>query len=926
MDLKQETSGAIKTDLLSRHALAHDASHFLLIPTEVAKVGSTTDMVALLKRAGTKGQHVTFRSGGTSLSGQASGDGILADIRRGFSALTIADDGLLIEVEPGVSLRRANARLFPLGRKLGPDPASEIACTIGGVVANNSSGMACGTAENAYRTLVSAEIVLPTGTVINTADADADQQLEREEPELHRRLSYLRDRVRGNQESVETVTRLFSLKNTMGYSLNAFLDFDTPIDILLRLMVGSEGTLGFIAQAVLATVPLKRHTLTGLLVFNSLEDATSALPAVIASGAAVAELLDETSLSVAREDLSLSSVLPKVPVAGEAALLVEYQAITEVELQEATVGVAKMVKRLKPLAPSAFTQDSKLKDSIWRVRKGLYASVAARRRPGELSLLEDIAVPSENLLATVIGLRDLFETHHYNGCVIFGHAKDGNIHFLLNQSFAEPEDIQRFENFTEHMVDLVLENGGTLKAEHGTGRMMAPYLRRQYGDELYEVMAEIKQAFDPEGLLNPGVIINQDPKAHVSNLKTVPTIEEEADKCVECGYCELVCPSKDLTLTPRQRIVVRRDITLARSTGDRALAKTLERAYRYSGEDTCAVDGMCAVACPVDINTGSLVRRLRSERESRVRGALWKFASRHWKTTISLISTALTIAKKLPHGVVQALSGIARAIFGRSDIPQWTPDLPGGGFPRVTRTNGKPDIIFMASCTGTMFGSTTGLGSERAFLAICERAGIEVGTLPNADQLCCGTPWSSKGLRDGLDSMRQQVVDSLGKDAIAPLTVVTDASSCTDGYAKLLADQPGLNIVDSVSFVATLLERLPVSEKLRQVVIHPTCSTERLGITKDLLGLANHIAKDVVVPEDWGCCGFAGDRGMLFPELTESATATMAAEIKLMRPDAYASSNRTCEIAMTRAVGHDYANILELVEQASRVSTRATLS
>jgi len=905
------------TDLITRHALAHDASHFLLIPEAVTRVSTTAEMVTVLAEATRLSLPVTFRSGGTSLSGQGVTGGLLVDIRRGFTNMDIRRDGREVAVEPGVGLRVVNGRLMRLGRQLGPDPASEVACTIGGVVANNSSGMACGTVENTYQTLRSATVVLASGTVINTADMDADSQLAVAEPELYTTLLDLRDRIRANAESVETITRLFSIKNTMGYGLNAFLDYDTPVDILLRLMVGSEGTLGFVSEAVFDTVPLRSYALTGLLVFPSLHDATAALPEIVASGVAVAELMDETSLRVARLDEHVRKVLPETPIPGEAALLLEYRATSEEELRDMTLGVPALMESLSPLPPSAFGDDPSLRQALWKVRKGLFAAVAATRPSGQLSLLEDICVPMDKLLDTVVGLQGLFATYGYENAVIFGHAKDGNIHFLLNQSFATPDDIARFQAFTADMVDLVLGHGGTLKAEHGTGRMMAGYVRRQYGDELYQVMVAIKQAFDPKGILNPGVIISDDPHAHISNLKSVPDIEQEANSCVECGYCELVCPSKDLTLTPRQRIVIRRDIAQAEADGNKKLAKTLEKSYQYDGLDTCAVDGMCQTVCPVDIDTGSLVKRLRKEQPTPVRNFVWAVAAKNWSATTRIIARGLSAAHYLPGPLVSGTTAVARRILGKSDIPQWSSDLPRGGSRRkaLPRTD-DTTVVLLSSCTGSMFGSYTGEGAGAAFVELCERAGVSVATLDKPDGLCCGTPWSSKGLPIGLAAIGEAFEKAVA-GVTGEVVFVSDASSCTEGYRKLAAEV-GVTVVDAVAFVAGLLPSLPVVTPVDSVVLHPTCSTEKLGITGDLRRLAQHIASEVVVPQEWNCCGFAGDRGMLFPELTQSATAAMVGQLRGVTASHWASSNKTCEIAMTRATGHDYANILELVAQATR--------
>jgi D-lactate dehydrogenase len=198
-------------------------------------------------------------------------------------------------------VRQTNARLARHGRKLGPDPASEIACTIGGVVANNSSGMACGTAQNTYRTLESMTFVLPSGTILNTAEPDADEKLRELEPALHAGLQRLRKQIHASPERLETIRRQYSMKNTMGYGLNSFLDFEAPVDVLSHLLIGSEGTLAFVAEATFRTVKVLPYVSTGLLVFPSLTEATAVLPALVATGLATIELMDAQSLRVAQQ-------------------------------------------------------------------------------------------------------------------------------------------------------------------------------------------------------------------------------------------------------------------------------------------------------------------------------------------------------------------------------------------------------------------------------------------------------------------------------------------------------------------------------------------------------------------------------------------------------------------------------------------------
>ncbi|WP_262281946.1 FAD-binding and (Fe-S)-binding domain-containing protein [Micromonospora sp. MA102] len=918
--LEAVVPGGVATRAADRLRLAHDASHYLLHPSAVVTPADADQVAALLRHSRRTGTPLTFRSGGTSLSGQAVTDRLLVDTRRHFRDLDVLDDGRRVRVQPGVVLRQVNARLAPYGRKLGPDPASESACTVGGVVANNSSGMTCGTEFNTYRTLESLLLVLPSGTVLDTGAADADARLRAAEPDLHAGLLRLRDRVRGNPDSVRRIRAQYAMKNTMGYGVNAFLDHDDPADLLTRLVVGSEGTLAFVAAATFRTVPVHRHAATGLLVFDTLAAAMAAMPALVAAGPAAIELLDAAALRVAQGDPRADAALRGLAVRDHAALLVEWQESDPEALAERVAAARPVLADLPLTTPARLSGEAAARAALWHIRKGLYAAVAGARPSGTTALLEDIAVPVEALADTCAALAGLFDRHRYEESVIFGHAKDGNLHFMLNERFAVGVAPDRYADFTEEMVDLVLGHGGTLKAEHGTGRVMAPYVRRQFGDELYAVMREVKTLCDPDGVLNPGVLLSDDPQIHMRHLKTVPTVEEEVDRCVECGYCEPVCPSRDLTTTPRQRIVLRREIAAARAAGDPALAGELEDAYDYDAVDTCAVDGMCATACPVLINTGDLVKRLRADRNGGAAQAGWRGAARRWGATTRGMARGLDLAGALPPALPEAATRAARAVLGAERVPQWQRDLPRGGRTRRPHPVGEPDAVFVPSCLGTLFAPAEGgSGVAAALLTLADRAGVRLLVPDGIASMCCGTPWSSKGLTAGYEAVRDRVPPALraaSRDGALP--VVSDAASCTEGFTKLLAGAGDLRVVDAVGYAAgELLPRLTVRRRLGSLALHPTCSSTRLGLDDALLTVASAIADEVVVPEGWQCCGFAGDRGLLHPELTASATRAEAAAVTTRAFDGYASVNRTCEIGMARATGQPYRHLLELLADAT---------
>lgn len=917
---------AVRDRPLDLAVAASDASHYLLEPAAHVLAGDERDVARVLAACAAEGLSVTFRAGGTSLSGQAGTRGVLVDVRRGFTGVEVLDDGARVRAAPGMTVRAVNAVLRRHHRALGPDPASEAACTIGGVVADNSSGMSCGVAGSSYHTLDSLRVVLPSGTVVDTAEPDADARLRHDEPALHAGLARLRDHVRADPAMRAEIERQFSLKNTMGYGVNALLDHDEPAQILTHLVVGSEGTLAFIASATFRTVPLRPHAATGLLVLDDVSRATDVLPDLVSSGAAAIELLDTRSLLVAARDPRATPGLRALQLERHAALLVEYQAQDADELAALVRAGAPVLRA--GVGGDPLTGDPARRADLWHVRKGLYAAVAGARRPGTTALLEDVAVPVRDLTATCHDLGEVFARHGYDDAVVFGHAKDGNIHFMVTEDFGAESGRLRYERFTDDMVDVVLARGGTLKAEHGTGRVMAAYVRRQYGDALYDVMRQIKALCDPAGVLNPGVVMSDDPRAHLRDLKTAPRVETEVDRCVECGFCEPICPSRDLTLTPRQRIVARRAEAALRAEGTPdalARAEALADDYDYAGVQTCAVDSMCQTACPVDIDTGQLVRRLRAESQGPLARAAGRTAARHWAGATRVAATGLSAARRAP-GLTEAAARGARRVLDPDVVPQYDRGLPGGGERRRppadgAAAEGPAEVVLLPSCTGAMFGSD-GVPAHQAFLTLCERAGVRVVVPEAADALCCGMPWSSKGLVDGNAVMADRLEQVLRGLAGDDVPIVTDSASCTEGLAKTLAGR-GLLVEDAVPFAARVLlprlEPAPVAERL---ALHPTCASTRAGTDADLRALASAVATEVFVPPSWGCCAFAGDRGLLHPELTASATARQAEEVVAYGAELHASCNRTCEIGMSRATGHDYDNVLVLLERATRGGAR----
>src|SRR4051795_13085777 len=924
--LRSELIGLLGRDPLLTRVLdlvryASDASPYRLLPKAVVMARSAADVSKLFDYSRAAQVPITFRAGGTSLNGQSQTDGILVDVRRHWGGVQVLDDGARVRVKPGTVLGHVNRVLAPYGRKLGPDPAStDIAC-VGGVLANNSGGMRCGVVADSYSTVRSLTFVLPSGTVIDTAAPDAAERFERAEPDLARGLAEIRDQIRGDDELSERIRKKFRIKNTTGYRLIAFLDEDEPVQIFRRLLIGSEGTLGLIAEAVIETVPKPARTTVSWLHFDGIESATEPVPALVSAGATAVELMVAPALMVAAQNIAGAPQdwLELPPTS--AALLVEFGAETDGELDELVTGAEEILGEHELIRPPAFTCDEERIEVSWTVREGLHGLIGRFRPPGSSLIIEDVCVPPERIAESAKDIQALLTEHGFLPGVA-GHTSAGNLHFMLTPDFAKPEDIERYEAFIAKLVDLVLDRyDGSLKAEHGTGLNMAPYVEREWGPRATELMWRVKSLADPDGVLAPGVLLNRDASAHLKNLKTTPEIEEVATTCVECGFCEPVCPSRHLTTTPRQRIVIRRE--MARQPTGSPVQRALLEQYEYDGIQTCAADGTCQIACPLGIDTGKLIKGFRAEEHTEVQqGRAAKVAER-WASVERTARGGLRVGA-VAGPVMRAWAGAARSLLSDELIPSWPQNMPPPAPAKLPRTSReRAAAVYMPACVNRIFGppqNDGGLPLPEAMVAISARAGMPVWIPDDVAGNCCSVPWASKGYTEGAKLMAGRTTEALWRwSGEGELPVVIDASSCSHGLAEEAAERhPELEVLDSIAWAQRLLPNLTVGAKLGSVAVHPTCSTRHLGLERRLREIADAMADEVVQPIRATCCGMAGDRGMLHPELTESATAEEAAELAGSSHDPDLCSNRTCEIGLQGGTGAAYESFLIPLERITR--------
>ncbi len=914
---------------------ATDASPYRLFPKVVVIARSVSDVRKVLEYARQAHESVTFRAAGTSLSGQAQGDGILVDVRRHWAGVSVEAGGRRLRARPGTILSRANLALLARGYRLGPDPASASACTIGGVIANNSSGMCCGTTQNSYKTLASLTFMLPSGTFIDSARQDAEQLFAAAEPALAAGLMEIKREIEADQELVARLRKKFSIKNTTGYHMEAFLDGATPLEIFRRLIVGSEGTLAFIAEAVFETIPDDQYRLTSFMIFPDMYAACAAVKPFVDHGAAAVELVDRASLRAVEGKPGVPDRWKILP-AKATALLVEFRAPSEAARAEAARIANATLAGMTLLETAEFTREPDLAAQYWNVRSGLLASVGGARPSGSSFILEDVCFPPERLADGALDLQALFAKHGYDG-IVFGHASAGNLHFLITPFLNDPIEIAHYGAFLHDVVELVVgKYDGSLKAEHGTGRNIAPYVEREWGTRLAALMWRLKRLADPNNILSPGVMLTQDPKSHLKNLQTAPTIETTVDRCIQCGFCEPVCPSRNLTTTPRQRIALRRE--MARQPESSRLSAGILADYDYDAIQTCAGDGSCGIACPVDINTGALMKHFRHlEHSPRAEGFAATFARRFGtveRIARIAVGAANATAGVLGHHTITAVTNMARAVVSKDVMPGWLPNMPTAAKAKLPKTprDGAAGVYFTA-CVNRIFGRTHGRGRkpslQEAMIAVSARAGMPLWIPEDVSGHCCATIWHSKGYIKGNAIMANRIAESLWRwSDSGRLPIVCDASSCSLGITSEIveyltpenrAHHAQLTIFDSVAWAHDrMLPKLEIRRKATSAVVHPSCSINHLKLAKKLHTLAAAMADEAVTPAASGCCGFAGDRGFLHTELTRSATAEEAAEVRARNFDVYLGSNRTCEIGLNLATGNDYESFVYLLEALTR--------
>lgn len=993
-DLRQFLpSDRIYTDELRTLGWGTDASFYRQIPKVVIRSDGEEEISKIVKTCQKHKLPFTFRAAGTSLSGQSCTDSVLIVAGKHWEKYEIGENQDTIKLQPGIVGARVNEILKPYGRVFPPDPASIGSAMVGGIVINNASGMNCGVHANSDRMMVSARIILTDGTVLDTGDEASKEAFRKSHPEFIAKIEALRDKVRADEELASRIRTKYSIKNVTGLNLRPLIAYDDPFDIIAHSMVGSEGTLAFLSEVTMKTLYDYKYKASAMVYFMTMKESCEAVVAMKKLKAGdedlkmsaenlmvkSAEMLDYMSLNSVddpvflkyKEDVDAGKIEGVEP--GDyhnlTAILTETKGITHEQLLEKIEKIKECLGKFRLYIPAEFTEDPKIYGKYWAIRSGIFPSVGGTRPIGTSCLIEDVAFPIESLPEATVKLQKLIADHGYDDACIYGHAFEGNYHFILNQSFADEHEVARYAEMMRDVAKLVVEEyDGSLKAEHGTGRNMAPFVKYEWRDKAYEAMKELKAIFDPEGLLNQGVIFNDDPECFIKCLKPLPvldfdfksvpdgghylmdpklstakeTIEQvkRANKCIECGFCEVNCMSCGLTLSSRMRIAVQREIRELEATGkDPQRLATLKKQYKYYGDQTCATDGLCSTSCPMKINTGELTHLIRQMdmNNSHLGYQVGEFAANHMAGIKSGLRVVLDVAHAAHVTLGPKLMTTVCRTMNKMGMPLWTTAMPkkhrqpkksdltqfiiDRSLPHNQPTEDNPlKVVYFPSCINQTMGQSKHGGKIHDLvdevIQLMAKAGFEVIFPEGMEKMCCGQIWESKGMLDIADRKSAELEKALwNASEKGKYPVLCAQSPCLHRMKKVMKK---MKLYEPAEFIMKyLVERLDFHPIDRPIALHITCSTRQMGVADDLINLAKMCSTKVYLPEGVGCCGFAGDRGFTFPELNKYGLRKLRPQIEANHIEVGYSNSRTCEIGLETNTGIPYMSIVYLVNECT---------
>lgn len=960
------------SNYLQRFAYGIDASCYRYIPKLVLKPITESEVQEIITLSNLYNIPLTFRGAGTSLCGQACSDSVLVVCVHKWQNISASEDSIWCDC--GVIGVEANNALKSFGKKIGPDPATINNATIGGIFSNNSSGMCCGVKQNSYQTIKSVRVILHDGFILDTSDSKNIAEFTRTHKNMLKQILDLREEILSDSALLKEINRKFAIKNTTGYSLNALSDFAEIKDILNHIFIGAEGTLGFVSRVEYFTVTDFNHKACALLFYENLQLAAKAIKVLSANDSIVsaAEIMDYACLKAVADLEGMPEEIKNVSD-GNCCILIQLESNELKTLKKNIAHIKKELDFIPTLFGLNFSFDANEQAKWWKVRKGLLPISASTKRDGATVITEDICFEIDYFAKGIEGITRLFKEFSFEG-IIFGHALSGNVHFIITPLLDDKIERENFARFMDSMVALVVELKGSTKAEHGTGRMMAPFVEQEWGKKAYKLNQRIKQIFDSKNLFNPDVIICADPQIHIKNLKPTQKIEDYMNACMECGFCEKVCPSKNITLTPRQRIAVHREIERLKAKSAKTAQELeeldlLESEYGYFGVSTCATCSMCSTLCPLEIDSAKIAVQYKNAAASKIAIKIAGSVANNMPRAVKVAKWGVGIANfsagLLGANVLKNLSLRANRAIGTPIVPKFMPrkntyilesrlnagqnvtqnmaqnaaQNPQGREESInqnSQTKAPQSVLYFSSCLNRAFAPARQANDKRSiqevFESLCAKAGINVIYPRALDSMCCGKSFKdytkkAPEINPLTRTLQQLLVDSHN----GAIPIVCDHSACSGEVISQLKGLKGfenLRVYDMSVFVAqNLLPRLKITPISENIGIYAVCSAKKGGFANSIKDIAKACTSGKIYEHTQTyCCGFAGNKGFITPELNISATKPLAEFFNALPTMRCFSSSSTCEIGLSDATNRPWQHIIYLLDSVCARDSQKTTS
>ena len=918
-DLKKIVKGDVLFDDITRTIYSYGASIYKIRPKGVVIPEDKDDVVEIVRYAHRNHIPITPRGACTSLAGQAVGSGIIMDFTKYMNRIVSYGGGDTVTVQPGLVYGELNRFLSKYGKVFPPDPSSGDYCTIGGMIADNSGGPRPVKYGNTSAWCEELEVVLADGTLIRLRPGTEIPHISEQLTELFRKNA---DVIKKWAPKV--------MRSASGYNVYDVAK-DDGLD-LVKLIVGSEGTLAVITEAKLKLSPAPKFRATLLIFIKEISAIADIVKSLRELSPSAIEFMDETFIGLARDaEPKLKDILQK---AAKGVFLVEFEEEDEALLEKKASAVEEEIIRERKLAASvSIARDGREQDNLWAVRRAavpITNRVKGRKRP--VPFIEDAIVPPDNLDEFLIGAYAIFERYGVEACV-YGHAGDGNMHIRPLLDLRDKSDLDKMGKIADDFYRMVVSLGGSISAEHGDGILRVPYLRKQFGS-LYNLFVHIKDVFDPKGILNPGKKIGKEESImhdliYDAGIKYVTTkspfdsekIRQEIELCHACGLCRTACPV-NLTL-PQELASPRAKASIIKAIITGELDKKLLRDPAIKEIlDLCINCKSCRVECP----TGADVSQLCSiAKEIYVKEWGVPFAQALLENMRLLGSASAEVAFLenlfMNSAIARRLGQLFLGLDKRRRLPR--PSVPPFEKRRPAGKGGKRKAAYFYGCYVDFFNAE---GEGNAMVRVLQKNNIEV-VIPA--QRCCGIPSISSGNSDAVKKDIAYNVKQLYEAAKAGCDIITSCPSCglaiKEDYPRML-NTPEAVLVSQKAF--DIHEYLWIlfnegemntdfKSSAKSVVFHEPCHLKAQAIGNLQRCLAELIPGINIKEIDDSCCGMAGSFGLKKKnfELSEKIGKGLFDAIKASGADYVVTSCGACKTQISQFTPAKIVHTVELLAE-----------